>query len=221
MKKKKTLPCRQFLLEGSAEIDIISLVKRPAIEMGFLAFASEPEIEHTPIKFTVDEEQRIITGPALIPDKLIYRIDPTDGTEYNGYFSADTVKAISEQYLAKHKQSNVNIEHEDMVDDICLSESWLVLDTKNDKSNVLGFSVPPMTWMVSMKVNNEDVWNELVKTGEVSGFSIEGQLAVKMNAMLAAEALTDEQKWQKLQALLNGPETEETLNSIIELLESV
>jgi len=34
--------------------------------------------------------------------------------------------------------------------------------------------MPKGTWMVSVKVNNEEVWEEFVKTGRVKGFSIEG-----------------------------------------------
>jgi hypothetical protein len=42
------------------------------------------------------------------------------------------------------------------------------------------FEVPKGTWMVSMKVNNEDVWHNFVKTGAVKGFSIEGFFADKV-----------------------------------------
>ena len=53
-------------------------------------------------------------------------------------------------------------------------ESWIVEDEKKDKSALYNLSVPKGTWMVSVKVNNDDVWNEFVKTGKVKGFSIEG-----------------------------------------------
>ena len=39
--------------------------------------------------------------------------------------------------------------------------------------------MPIGTWMVSMKVLNDDVWNNYVKTGKVKGFSIEGYFADK------------------------------------------
>ena len=34
--------------------------------------------------------------------------------------------------------------------------------------------------MGSVKVNNDDVWNEYVKSGKVKGFSIEGYFVDKM-----------------------------------------
>ncbi len=40
-------------------------------------------------------------------------------------------------------------------------------------------NVPIGTWMVSMKVNNDEVWKQ-VKAGEVKGFSIEGYFADRL-----------------------------------------
>ena len=43
-----------------------------------------------------------------------------------------------------------------------------------DKSKHYGFeNIPKGTWMVSMKINNDDVW-EKAKKGEIAGYSIEG-----------------------------------------------
>ena len=49
--------------------------------------------------------------------------------------------------------------------------------------------MPIGTWMVSMKVNNEDIWQEFVKTKKVKGFSIEGYFSdkVEMNFQKAKE----------------------------------
>ena len=41
--------------------------------------------------------------------------------------------------------------------------------------------MPIGTWMVSMKVDNEDIWNNYVKENKVKGFSIEGYFADKLN----------------------------------------
>ena len=48
------------------------------------------------------------------------------------------------------------------------------------KSRKYGLNMPVGTWMVSMKVNNEDVWKDYVKTGKVKGFSIEGYFTDKV-----------------------------------------
>ena len=54
----------------------------------------------------------------------------------------------------------------------------IIEDEKLDKSRKYGFDLPKGTWMISMKVNNDEVWNK-VKAGEVKGFSIEGYFADK------------------------------------------
>ena len=41
--------------------------------------------------------------------------------------------------------------------------------------------------MVSMKVNNDTIWNDFVKTGKVKGFSIEGYFADKLEMSLQKE----------------------------------
>ena len=41
-------------------------------------------------------------------------------------------------------------------------------------------NVPEGTWMVSMKVDNEEIY-EKAKNGEVKGFSIEGYFADKLD----------------------------------------
>jgi hypothetical protein len=54
-------------------------------------------------------------------------------------------------------------------------ESWII-EGENDKSKNYGFDLPQGTWMISMKVNNDEIWDK-VKLGEVKGFSIEGYFA--------------------------------------------
>jgi hypothetical protein len=56
-------------------------------------------------------------------------------------------------------------------------ESWIVEDPEFDKSKKYGLEVPSGTWMVSMKVDDKDVWDNYVKDNKVFGFSIEGKFA--------------------------------------------
>ena len=136
-------------------------------------------------------------GPALIPNKKIFR--KFDEQEYYIYFSEDTVKKASELFLTKGNQNNSTLEHEIKLNGLSVVESWIIEDEKQDKSNKYGFNLPVGTWMVSMKVNNDDVWNNYVKSGKVKGFSIEGHFidAIKyeqdqeLQALSIIEELTD------------------------------
>jgi hypothetical protein len=53
------------------------------------------------------------------------------------------------------------------------------VESEQDKSRMYDLNVPMGTWMVSMKVNNDDVWKK-VKNQEIKGFSIEGYFADKL-----------------------------------------
>ena len=69
-------------------------------------------------------------------------------------------------------------------------ESWIIEDSKTDKSRLYGFNLPVGTWMISMKVNNDEVWND-VKEGKIKGFSIEGYFADKYEMSLAENEATE------------------------------
>jgi len=56
----------------------------------------------------------------------------------------------------------------------------IVEDSKVDKSALYGLNYPKGTWVAMMKVNNDDVW-EQVKSGAIKGFSIEGKFSDNQN----------------------------------------
>jgi hypothetical protein len=159
-----------------AGIDCISIVENPAIESNFVALKKQESIQLA----EVDKEKRLLMGALLIPNKPIYRNGP-DGEEYYIFFSKETIAKASQMYLQNGNQSNSNIEHgEKDLEGLTLVETWLVADEKMDKSRVYGINVPVGTWMGAVKVNNEEVWNDYVKTGKVKAFSIEGYFIDKM-----------------------------------------
>ena len=155
-------------------IDAISIVEQPAIEENFVALKDEIKVELA----DVDKEKRILMGAALIPNKKIYRRDRED--EYYIYFSEDTVRKASELFLMKGNQNKSTLEHQAELSGLSVVESWIVEDETHDKSRKYGLKMPIGTWMVSMKVNNDEVWNDYVKTGKVKGFSIEGYFTDKV-----------------------------------------
>ena len=129
----------------------------------------------------VDQEKKILMGPALIPNKKIYR--RTGDDEYYIYFSEDTVRKASELFLTKGYQNNATLEHDGDLDGLSVVESWIIDDTNQDKSRKYGFDLPNGTWMVSMKVYDDSVWSDYVKTGKVKGFSIEGLFTHKLQKL--------------------------------------
>jgi Putative phage serine protease XkdF len=154
--------------ENIDEVFAISLVEEPAIESNFVFFDKEK------VQFAaVNDEKRLLMGPILIPDKQILRIDG-EGMPYHVFFKPETIKRLSEMYLQKKYTDKSTLEHDSKIDGVALVESWIVESRTKDKSSLYGLSVPVGTWMGTFKVDNDDIWNNYVKTGEVKGFSIEG-----------------------------------------------
>jgi hypothetical protein len=151
----------------------VSVVEHPAIEEDWVALNKH----YVELK-EVDEEKRLLMGAALIPDKKILRIDEKTKQEYYIFFTKETIRKASELFLKRNKQSNATYEHMKEVNGMTVVESWIVEDEKQDKSAFYGFSLPVGTWVISMKVDNNDVWQK-VKAGEVKGFSIEGYFESK------------------------------------------
>jgi hypothetical protein len=156
-----------------AGVEAISVVENPAIEEDFVALANQE------IKFAeVNAEKRILMGALLVPNKPIYRRSGEE--EYYVYFSKDTIRKTAELFLMKGNQNNSTLEHQLPLNGLSLVESWIVEDDEKDKSRLYNMNVPVGTWMGAVKVNNEEVWNDYVKSGKVKGFSIEGYFADKM-----------------------------------------
>lgn len=152
--------------EGKMGVFAISLVDFPAIESNFVALS-----KHDVKMRVMDEEKRLVLGLALIPNKDIYR--KSGDYEYNIRFSEDTVRKASQLYLREMRNKNTTLHHEIPIEGVYLSESWIVEDTQKDKTALYGLSAPVGSWAISMKVENDQIW-ERVKAGEVLGFSIEG-----------------------------------------------
>ena len=181
-------------------IEAISIVDRPAIEEKFIALSKEDKVELA----KVDEEKRVLMGAALIPNKNIYR--QNEDEEYYIFFSDDTVRQASELFLMRGNQNKSTLEHQADLHGLSVVESWIIEDETHDKSRKYGMNLPVGTWMVSMKVNNDEVWEDYVKTGKVSGFSIEGYFTDRV------EMSQDDE--------LNSPEAISLLEEISDALES-
>ena len=160
-------------------IDAISLVSAPAIEQDFVYFGKEKS-NLTLAK--VDEEKRMLISPALIPNKNIVRYDANTDSEYYVWFSKETVRKASELYLKHNNHHKATYEHQERVSGVLTVESWIIEDPKMDKANIYGFQLKKGTWMVKMKIDNEELWQD-IKSKKIRGLSIEGYFTDKFEAM--------------------------------------
>lgn len=153
--------------QSEVEVSFVALVDKPAIEKNFLMFKDQK------LTFAINEEKRIISGPAMIADQLIYRKD--ENGEYNVFFSPNTVRDIALKFFKKDYQKNLNLFHDPALslEGVTIFESF-ISDNERGIQPMKGFEdLPNGTWFISAKIENDAVW-EKIKSGEVKGFSVEG-----------------------------------------------
>lgn len=164
--------------EGSdVEVSFVALVEKPAIEKNFMMFKNQQ------LHFTVDADKRIISGPAMVADTLIYRRD--QGGEYNVFFSADTIKQIALKFAKKGYAKNLNLFHDPAApaDGVTIFNSF-VSDEAIGILPMKGFEdLPDGSWFISAKVENEEIWKK-IKAGDIKGFSVEGNFSFKESEQL-------------------------------------
>lgn len=209
----KTLNLKSLLIElildkNKTGVEAISLVEFPAILTNFIKLAKETGSPS--IKLAVsDSEQRIVLGPALIPNLKIFRSAKSMGLSQDAfvYFSADTIKELSQLYLATLKNNEVTIDHEKDTPDVKMIESWVIEDPAKDKSSIYGFDLPKGTWMVAFKVFNDSLWED-IKNDKLCGFSIEASsmaLIPKGEVNMSAEEPEDTDPREVLPEEMRNP----------------
>jgi len=181
--KSKKMDLIEMVIDGELEgIQAISLVEAPAIDENWVTLSEQLLFK------AQDQERRIVMGPALIPDKPIYRRKGEE--EFHIFFSKETVRRSMELYFKNGRQNSATVEHEVGIASTTVVESWII-EGEQDKSKLYGFDLPVGTWMVSMKIESEPIWDEWVKTGRLKGFSIEGYFK-KREELSSHEELTEE-----------------------------
>ena len=167
MKKLK----KYSVVADNSDVYAISLVEEPAIEIDYVAFDKDKETKPN-LKFIEDKENEkfMILGPALVPDKNIYR--NYDGNEFYVSFSAECIEKLSYKFMKTcYGDGCFTKDHESFAQGCSLAESW-IKTSENDKSVDYGFDCPIGTWFVAAKIDSIDLW-ESIKKGERKGFSIE------------------------------------------------
>ena len=178
-------------LKKGTEVDSFSLVLGAAVETKLSKFAEEAE---KPV-FFANDEKRIIYSVAMRPDKDIYRKN-VNGEPALVYFDSEEIEKIQQSYFRNNNAGKVkmNINHaDDKVDGVYPIESWIVNDPELDKSKTLMMEdVQKGDLIIGYKIENEHVWENFVKTGEVDGLSVEAFLDYEINEQINMN--TEEEK---------------------------
>jgi len=164
---EKKLPVYQIEIDENDEttgVDFISLVDEPAMELNWLKFNKEYRIE-----FKADSDKKLLYGVFIVPDKLIYRNDERMG-EYYTYFSKDTIQKIVKKFNKNNFNKNINFQHGDNKVNGFVVENFITSELlKTD----FGFEVPEGSWVGSVYIEDDNFWQDYIKTGDLKGFSVE------------------------------------------------
>jgi hypothetical protein len=173
-------------------VNLVSIVQNPAIGRGFVALSA---LKTAPkrVHLSTEPTQQVLTGPALVPDEEILRLD-AKGKPYYISFSAEEISQIKRRYAVNGYQKLSNHEHQTPLDSIVFEESWIVRDSERDPAAVLGLDVPVGTWMLSAHIADAEFWANEVLTGNVTGFSIEGLFDTEEVTLAAVPASTSPMK---------------------------
>ena len=144
-----------------------------------------------------NSEQRLVVGAAMIPDKMIIRRNEITGEIYYVYFTSETIKQLQQKFMRDKLLDATNIEHRrKYLRDVDVVESWIVEDPEKDKQQVFGMNYPKGTWMIIIKVSDDDTWRQ-VKDGKLKGFSVQGYFLEK-----AKFASQDQTLLEKIKSIL-------------------
>ena len=151
---------------------VVSLVDSPAVESEFLAFGKQE-----PLKFSItNEEQRMVLGVVMVPDKLIYR-ETADGMPYYIKYEAETIHKMAERFFETMNVNNVDTDHSfELVDGVTLVQAFYKDVAKGIDPK--GFEeLPDDTLFFQYHIKNNEIW-EGVRNGTWKGFSLAGTFDV-------------------------------------------
>ncbi len=176
-------------------INLVSAVKKPAIKTKGMLFS---DIFTEDFQFKAIPDQQRIIAPVLIPDVKIVRRDK-DGA-YTLTFSAEVISKLKSNFNRMSDNHKINLEHSKKMIDGFIDSQWIVKDLLMDQTKFYELEVPVGTWIFDVLVDDKDDW-ELVKDGDISGFSIEAMLSytpanlseIEYNWDEMIDSLTDEQ----------------------------
>jgi hypothetical protein len=202
------LPIIELTLEDLEQgVDATALVENPAIQRNWMAFK-----EHKSYEFkTHNEDKRILAGALMVADFPMYR--NMNGKEFFVKFSSETIEELVDRMVLNNKLTAFNFEHDAKKElaDMHIQQ-FFIINTELGVNTPIGFEeLPNGSLFAFVKVNNEQVWNDYVKTGIVKGFSIEGNFATK-------EEFSEQTFLKEFQTIINMTDKKVATSKLDELV---
>lgn len=218
----ENLPIRRVTVDPNApdeQIFAIGLVVNPAIESSWQAYAADVtatkdgDLYISPDGLRIyskpksqfrikDASERILLGAAMIPNKLILRVDEKTGEKYWLYFTQEAINTLFKRYMTSGYKNAFNFNHNSAVK-INARATGVYMKSDHDIANIAKLDIPSGSMYITVYVEDEAAWRDYVETGIATGFSIEvihGEESVTDNAAQpsAAYSATDDAQFIEL-----------------------
>ena len=202
------LPIIELTLEDITQgIDATALVENPAIQRNWMTFKEQKDFKFK----THNEEKRVLAGALMVADFPMYR--NMNGKEFFVKFSAETILQLADRMVLNNKLTAFNFEHDAKKElaDMHIQQ-FFIINTELGVNTPIGFEeLPNGSLFAFVKVNNEQVWNDYIKTGIVKGFSIEGNFATK-------EEFSEQTFLKEFQTIINMTDKKVATSKLDELV---
>lgn len=208
----KSLPIFDVLINDKDEsgVDFISLVDEPAMELDWLVFSYNTEVDIFELDFTVDKEKKMLYGVFIIADKLTYRNDKKKG-EYYVRFRPDQIEKIVRKFSKSNNNKNINFQHGDNIVKAHVVDSFIT----NDMVKVdFGYEVPSGSWVGSIHIEDDEFWQNYIKTGSLKGFSVELRsqlIKTEFTSEYFKEDMKVEGTYEKIKEMVFSGKTEDEI----------
>jgi hypothetical protein len=177
----KKLPVYELTIDPTGddtEVNFLSLVENPAIQIDWVAFDESGQNKRCKFK-VMDAAKQILLGPVMLANTPIYRKNPDTGEEYYVTMSPETIEIAAKKFFKNKYTNNISKDHETPVSNAYVFESWQVKDPKSDKSSLYGYKLNPGDLVMAVQIEDTNFWNSFItgKNGDFEkllGFSVEG-----------------------------------------------
>lgn len=122
----------------------------------------------------IDKQQHIVTAPALVPGE-----EDSDGD----IVTEEQIEAVAYKFLTDYQNVDVMHTFRKVARPV---ESWILREPMTIKQ----VELPKGTWLLSVKVEDDQVWDKIVK-GEYNGFSVTAVPAVTKSAIFRKKTLAE------------------------------
>lgn len=150
----------------------MSIVDRPAIESNFLKLAKQEKQAVIALKDEKGQYKQILAGLALVPNKLIYRVQ--DEYEYFVFFNSEDIEVLRNKFHKDKYTDLVNLQHSESNIKAYLIESYIInSEERLAEVKAQGIEDAIMgSWYVQYKIEDKEVFEQALEKN-LNGFSIE------------------------------------------------